>query len=83
MLCELACACDMSEKCSVAGTSGAIIFFDDEAKCQKLYVTGNCVILGGSPKIDYPTCVEDLESATCNAQGNAVQIPESCTENDP
>jgi hypothetical protein len=81
-LCELACECDKTEKCSVEGTSGAIVQVASEAGCKGLYVTANCS-KGGSPLIDYPTCIKDLETAMCNAKGNAVKIPESCTEMDP
>ena len=81
LLCERACECDPTAGCSVGTASGTIVSFDGQSECMGLYVTALCSS-GGSPKIDYPQCIEDHGLGACNAAGNAALIPESCTESD-
>jgi hypothetical protein len=83
LLCERACACDPTPGCKVASTQGTTLFFDDLADCRGLYVQGNCIILGGSPLIDYEVCLADIDPEMCSALvADAIEIPMSCTEAD-
>lgn len=77
-ICDLTCACDATEACPVAHTPSLSIMYDSWGDCYS-NMTGACD-LEYTGITDYPTCMQDLDTAQCvDIIGNqGIELPPTC-----